>query len=183
MYIAHTHTLYACMYLYNTNDSPESNICNFTFCIIMSFLLYTCTLHAIYMYMCVTCYSHVHVHADVVATPTPSASCSSQSLFSRLVSAITPSHLTRHAPRPSESTPRLTTTNCTPARSDKGRASVTDRSKFKTPSVHLRTNKTTTPASSVKLSNLPHKSGDIEMKDFRNELGLFFCFLDEISCL
>ena len=125
--------------------------------------------------MYVTCYLLVHVHADVGATPTPSAGSSSQSLFSRLVSAITPSHLTRHALRPSELTPHLMNTNYTPARSNKGHASITDRSKFKTPSVRLRTNKTTTPASSVKLSNLPHKNGDIEMKDFSMSMKQATC--------
>ena len=126
----------------------------------------------------------------VTATPTSSAPPTSQSLFSRLVSAITPAHLSRsrHLAKTKGSTPQLSTNNCyTPRQSSTSNDentctcaymngnsdSITSGSKFKTPSASRakRHNGGKMSAVRVKLSDVPGSSDkDIEMKDFSSSL-------------
>ena len=148
--------------------------------------------------MCVHMYIHVHVYCayihrfkllymyitvdDSGATPTSSAAPAGQSLFSRLVNAITPAHLTR---RPSkqlhESTPQLSSNNTPGTRnlistSDRT-AAAAKRSKFKTPSTRPRARPELSGSKSsvakVRLSANDVAVGrekDIEMKDFSTSL-------------
>ena len=127
----------------------------------------------------------------VTATPTSSAPPTSQSLFSRLVSAITPAHLSRsrRLAETKGSTPQLSTNNrytprqsstsndentCTCAYMNGNSDSITSESKFKTPSAHPRAKRHDggkMSAVRVKLSDVPGSSDmDIEMKDFSSSL-------------
>ena len=129
----------------------------------------------------------------VTATPTSSAPPTSQSLFSRLVSTITPAHLSRsrHLAMTKGSTPQLSTNNrYTPRQSSTSNDenactcaymymngnsdSITSGSKFKTPSAHPRAKRHDggkMSAVRVKLSDVPGSSDkDIEMKDFSSSL-------------
>ena len=127
----------------------------------------------------------------VTATPTSSAPPTSQSLFSRLVSAITPAHLSRsrRLAKTKGSTPQLSTNNrytprqssssndentCTCVYMNGNSDSITSGSKFKTPSAHPRAKRHDggkMSAVRVKLSDVPGSSDkDIEMKDFSSSL-------------
>ena len=115
------------------------------------------------------------------ATPTSSTTSSSQSLFSRLVNAITPASLTRQSSKPSESTPQLATTNTPKHVHVSSKSSLanpqgsyaTNRSTFKTPSAgQLQTRHQRTRASLLRSRavSLPEGDEGIELKDFSASL-------------
>ena len=126
-----------------------------------------------------TCISVDGTHS--AATPTPSTASSSQSLFSRLVNAITPASLTRQSSKPSESTPQLATTNTPKHVHVSSKSSfanlqgsyATNRSTFKTPSAgQLQTRHQRTRASLLRSRavSLPEGDEGIELKDFSASL-------------
>ena len=110
------------------------------------------------------------------ATPTSSTMSTSQSLFSRLISAITPAQCTRRPTKLlSDTTPQLVTANYTPRHpfhAERTHTRTTDKrmSKFKTPSGPLRNrprHDVNMSASKISLTCLPGGGEKgIEMKDF-----------------